>query len=554
MNRFALAYREQQQLFLFDKTYLLGTLLKVGGLSTLTGRFIVQFFWNPTVALCLTVLLLLLGGWMLWESVRRSLSDWVLLPVVLIPFVLLGGSLADNAVYFDVVPAWLFAVAAFRLYNHSSRARVWKGLILTVVLYLAAGPGALLFAVCAMVTDAFRRDWRGVLYPVSGLLCGWLAYRLAWVPTLSAAWTPALFYNIDASFPAWHWAAWISLPVCVLLCETLKRMRVKRWVPLVAGLAVLGLSLIPADQIRKQSDAEMENLGYELEYYTCKEDWDGLIEACMHAPWLPRTANYLNMAFAWKGELSEKLLYFDQRGPSALILSTTNRAVDIATAHMMFTMGNMAGAQDVSFNLLNSLQGLCPAMLKMNAQIELMRGTYEVADKYLSLLEKAPHYRGWARAHRRFLFDDAAVEADPLLGNGRRNLSAENGFVMYSDPIGELFPILDINPGDARAREYGLCYQLLRKDLNSVKHFIEDYYKDGEALPRIAQEAMVFYSEYLRNMGGTESFGLDWCYAHGVTPETVRRFVAYQQAAVAGKNSLQKFRGTYWYYLIHTEI
>ena len=73
-------------------------------------------------------------------------------------------------------------------------------------------------------------------------------------------------------------------------------------------------------------------------------------------------------------------------------------------------------------------------------------------------------------------------------------------------------------------------------------------------LPRIAQEAMVFYSEYLRNMGGTESFGLDWCYAHGVTPETVRRFVAYQQAAVAGKNSLKKFRGTYWYYLIHTEI
>ncbi len=554
MNRFALAYREQQQLFLFDKTYLLGTLLKVGGLSTLTGRFIVQFFWNPTVALCLTVLLLLLGGWMLWESVRRSLSDWVLLPVVLIPFVLLGGSLADNAVFFDVVPAWLFAVAAFRLYNHSSRARVCKGIFLTVVLYLAAGPGALLFAVCAMVTDAFRRDWRGVLYPVLGLLCGWLAYRLAWVPTLSAAWTPALFYNIDATLPVWHWAAWISLPVCVLLCETLKRMRVKRWVPLVAGLAVLGLSLIPADQIRKQSDAEMENLGYELEYYTCKEDWDGLIEACMHAPWLPRTANYLNMAFAWKGELSEKLLYFDQRGPSALILSTTNRAVDIATAHMMFTMGNMAGAQDVSFNLLNSLQGLCPAMLKMNAQIELMRGTYEVADKYLSLLEKAPHYRGWARAHRRFLFDDVAVEADPLLGNGRRNLSAENGFVMYSDPIGELFPILDINPGDARAREYGLCYQLLRKDLNSVKHFIEDYYKDGEALPRIAQEAMVFYSEYLRNMGGTESFGLDWCYAHGVTPETVRRFVAYQQAAVAGKNSLQKFRGTYWYYLIHTEI
>ena len=193
-------------------------------------------------------------------------------------------------------------------------------------------------------------------------------------------------------------------------------------------------------------------------------------------------------------------------------------------------------------------------IFKFVIQIGLMRGTYAVADKYLSLLEKAPHYRGWARAHRRFLFDDAAVEADPLLGNGRRNLSAKNGFSMFSDPVGELFPILDVNPGDTRAREYGLCYQLLRKDLNSVKHFIEDYYKDGEVLPRIAQEAMVFYSEYSRNMEGIEPFGIDWCYAHGVTPETVRRFAAYQQAAVAGKNSLQKFRGTYWYYLIHTEI
>ena len=32
MNGFALAYREQQQLFLFDKTYLGTTLFKVGGL------------------------------------------------------------------------------------------------------------------------------------------------------------------------------------------------------------------------------------------------------------------------------------------------------------------------------------------------------------------------------------------------------------------------------------------------------------------------------------------------------------------------------------------
>ena len=92
--------------------------------------------------------------------------------------------------------------------------------------------------------------------------------------------------------------------------------------------------------------------------------------------------------------------------------------------------------------------------------------------------------------------------------------------------------------------------------MNSVKHFITDFYSspDSPPLPRIAQEAMVFYSEYSRNMEGVEPFGMDWCYGHGVTPETVKRFEEYKKAAVAGPASLKRFRGTYWYYLVHTEI
>ena len=101
-----------------------------------------------------------------------------------------------------------------------------------------------------------------------------------------------------------------------------------------------------------------------------------------------------------------------------------------------------------------------------------------------------------------------------------------------------------------------MCYLLLSKDLNSVKHFIEDYYSspDSPELPRIAQEAMVFYSEFSRNMEGTEPFGFDWCYAHGVKQEVVDRFGEYQKAAVIGTESLKRYRGTYWYYLVHTKI
>ena len=68
MNPFALAYREQQQLFIYDRTYLCGTLFKVGGLATLLARFIVQFFWNPKVAMAITLLLLALSVYMLSVS------------------------------------------------------------------------------------------------------------------------------------------------------------------------------------------------------------------------------------------------------------------------------------------------------------------------------------------------------------------------------------------------------------------------------------------------------------------------------------------------------
>jgi len=556
MNRFALAYREQQQLFMFDKTYLWGTLLKVGGLATLLARFIVQFFWNPTAAIIITLALLGLSAYMTWVYVRDSRKDWGLIPLCLIPSIIIGASLSDNSLHFEYLTSILLVQAALLIYKNIKSRKVISGIALSIILYLTAGSAALLFAVCTLFAGLGKDIKAAGINLLTVAACGVLAFFSAGVPTWTAAFTPALYYDIDSTFPAFHWAGWIALPVVVLASRLAVKFRLKPWASTLFGLAFLALSFIPATKFDKKMAENQPRLGYIFEYYTINEDRDGLVKACEKAPWLPRTANYLNMALAWKGELADKLLKYDQRGADGLVMTTKDRAVDVAQAHIMFAMGNVAAAQDVAFNTLISLQGYCPSMMKINAQVELMRGSYEVADKYLSLLEKAPHYRGWAKEQRKFLYDDAAIEADPLLGNGRRNLEAENHFIMYTNPMTELFPILDANPTDRRTLEYGLCYLLLAKDLNSVKHFILDYYSspDSPELPRIAQEAMVFYSEYSRNMEGVEPFGLDWCYEHGVKQETVTRFEEYKKAAVAGAKALRRFRGTYWYYLVHTQI
>ena len=557
IDRFALAFREQEQLFLFDKTYLTGCLFKVGGLATLAGRFIVQFFHHPTLAVILTLACLGFGAWLLWISLRDSRADWHILPLCLVPFAFLAASISENAMHFSVLTAWLIALAAFWGYTRiHSRRWIW-GILLTAAVYLAAGPVALLFALCACIVSLTRKEWAALLLVPVALLCGLGAWLLGWTPTLEAAWTPSFYFDLDAKMPAAHWIAWALLPLTVAACEVVKRVKGKRAVTAGICAAVMLATLIPAFMVAKDAQQRQAGLSYEYEYYTVNEDWDGLIASCRSHEWIPHTAQYLNLALAWKGCLLDNMFRYDQRGPDGLVKMSDDRGVETTQAHIMFAMGNMAGAQDIAFNTLYSLEGICPAMLQMNAQIELMRGSYEVADKYLSILEKAPHYRRWARGQRRFLYDDAAVEADPLLGNGRRDFPSIEGFSMFESPLEELLRVIDANPADTRAMQYALAYLLLSKNTDMICRLVGRYYGEPalQSLPVAVQEAILFHSEYSRNVSGDDALGPEWCRAHGVTPQTEERFAAFQQESLRRGGAAPKgFEKSYWHFLLYKHI
>lgn len=558
MDRFALAFREQQQLFLYDKTYLLPCLFSVGGLATLLGRFVVQFFWNPAWAVIITLALLGLGAWLLWLSLRERSAGWPLLPLCLIPLAFLAASLSENAMHYSVLTAWLLALAALFGYTRIRRRRFIWGIVLTGTVYLAAGPAAILFALCAAILDAWHRKWGSALYVLVALLCGLGAWMQGWTPTLERSLTPSFYFDLDASMNAVHWIPWVLLPVTVFLCKVVTDSRLKPIPAFIGGTALLLLALIPAFRVAKAAEDRQAGITYEYDYYVVNEDWDGLIKSCLSHEWIPHTAQYLNLALAWKDELPDQLFQYDQRGPDGLVKMSDDRGVETTQAYIMFAMGNMAAAQDVAFNTLYSTEGICPAMLKINAQVELMRGAYEVADKYLSILEKAPHYRRWAGDQKRFLYNDEAVMADPLLGNGRRSWPRIEGFSMFESPLDELMRVVAANPADKRAMDYALSYLLLAKDIKNVTGLVNRYYGEPalRTLPVPVQEAVLFYSEYSRNVGGADVLGPEWCAAHGVTEETVQRFQKFQDESMknGGKAPKKGFRTSYWYFLLYKQI
>lgn len=556
MNPFALAYREQQQLFMFDKAYLMGTLLKVGGLAALLARFIVQFFWNPTVALVITVLLLALSSYMTWVAFRRDRKDWIIIPLCLVPACFIGLSLADNSLHFEYFTAILLVLAALIISKGIRNNRPVWGVLLTIFLYLSAGPAAILFVVCAACSH-FRPDRESLglwpmLYPVTAAACGAVMYLSAAVPTWSNAFTPSFYYDLDASMPVVHWVAWGALVAVSLVAG-------RKYKPVFfAGAVLLLAAVFFAGRITRSVEKQSTLASYEYEYYVANEKWDDLISSCRHHEWSFGTANYLNLALSQKGILTEDLLKYDQRGAASLIFMPPEKTVDVRLAHIMFAMGNMAAAQDVAFNALNTMTGYSPAMLKMNAEIEFMRGSYEVADKYLSLLAKSPHYKKWASDRHRFLWNDDAVETDPLLGAGRKDFPKEDGFSMFGNPIDELAKVVDANPSDKRAMDYYLSFLLLTKDIERLYKVVDNYWgaQSLQELPEAVQEALLFYSEYTRNFSGEEPVSPEWCMYHGVTSGTADRFRAFQQASLVsgGKTAPKGFHGTYWNYLLYTEI
>ena len=256
-------------------------------------------------------------------------------------------------------------------------------------------------------------------------------------------------------------------------------------------------------------------------------------------------ANYWCLAQAYRGRLVEDLFLLPRQKPDNLVFVPEKLTYDPRLAHILFAMGNMAGAQNVAFNSLFIPGGYNYAMLKMLAQVELMRGCDKAAEKYLKILRRQKEWRGWA--------SDASN--DPQIERGRKDFPKVENFVLDSI-LGDLLLILDANPSDSLAMQYALSQLLLAKDLEGLAGFIDRYYESPalKSLPLPVQEALVYRAEYKRNVDGDSSVG-SWCLEHGVGEEVFRNFADFQDAVLGnGQQGAFAFKSTFWYYLMFEKI
>ncbi len=554
--RYHLYYIEQSQLFLFSKAHWCETVAHPGGFARWIGEFLVQFFVLPYAGAAIVALLLVAVSAGVMAVAKRFCVSSCFFLLYLLPAVTLLWMHFDFNYRTQGTVAYLLMLVFLAAYVRipAFRWRLRIGGVITPVLFWLGGPIVHLFALSALLFEWSKKE-RGwytsffflFLSILLSLACvyGSISGEFRWILL------PDLYYH-DALHPKPAiYGSWGILPVILLVSHFLQQKSVsdKRTVRWLAGIVqvCLFVGFIGWSVIRF-GDSKSLKLK-RLDYYARTGQWDRTIEACQGELTNFLYLCHLNMALAHKGMLADRMFAYDQRGINGLLVQANkSENVSCLLSDAYFAMGATALSQEMAFEgYVCAMDNGNPRMLKRLVQTNLIYGAYPVAEKYISLLEKTFAYRGWAKSQRKFLYNDEAVEKDPVLGVRRKALPIHNTLAQLDGLTVDLERFSMANPTFQAPIQYAGAIYLLSKDLERFKGLIERFY-GTDALPVLPlhfQEAVVILAE--NNPEYWSRFQL--------SETLITRFTAYKQLVLANRNNnalaglaYRSYGNSYWFY------
>lgn len=315
----------------------------------------------------------------------------------------------------------------------------------------------------------------------------------------------------------------------------------KAWMRPVAAALLIGVALWPLGSPYHQYYGKawgVPRLVYDrvigLDDELAREHWDKVLRLSRRDLYMEEASYCYNLAHAMKGDLGETLLNHSQNHHYTLLFAVNpDRSLFTNTlaGEAWFHLGEMTVAEQSAIVSLQASPNHTGARFLVRlARVNLITGEDAAATKYLNLLSRTLFYGKWARSMMPGRQDEATREA---LARARARLPRRD-FVHHSDrPREVLQELLDVDPDNTLARNYLLCHDLLRYD---VEQFLEDY--EPRMLPaRLYQEAVLIQlsrEERLRPAEVTR---------YGVDLSMVDRMGRFGQNPGAFKNS-------YWYYYL----
>ena len=529
-----LSYQEQLQLFLFDGDYFWERMAEPGGFARYVAEFLVQFYNSVTAGAAVIALLFMLVQRLTWR-LMRSESHYAL---SFIPVMMLWYAMGDEnvmltytvALALNMLMACILA-KVFLAWGYERRMLLRRLFVMLVVVPLAywlTGPMVLLLAV--------------VLMPVS------VVYALA-LMLLSAHYLPfpmhrvmlgVSYYRIPATLPY----LLMVLPAVVWIISNVVRLlpKASRVVNAVEVALAVGLLGVLADVGFDKKKYEL----IEYDYLVRAKDWNAIIaKAERRTPDLPMSVSATNLALGMTNQLGERAFDFYQRGAEGLLPGfERNFATTQLTGEIYFHLGMVNTAQRLAFEAMEAIPNYNKSarVMKRLAETNLINGQYQVARKYLLMLEKTIFYRPWAQRTLAMLGDENTINAHPLYGTMRQYRLQED--FLFSDReldkiCGRLFMH---NQQNRMAVQYLLLMPLLDRDVPRFMSYVQLVQNKIQYNPRAAQEAIAFAFMQQRRQPPR---GL----VSQLVLQQMNEFARVYGSGGKNAPGLERFRNTVWYYL-----
>ena len=414
-----LHYQEQFQLFLFDSTYVWEIVRLPGGVADLLGRFSTQFFLYAWVgALIIAVLLsaiqllalrFMSGGWLYGLSFVPSFLLWLFL-------------LDENALM----------------------GGIWAVLLTQL-------------AICGYVL--LPGGWvRRIVILVTIPIIYWM---------VGPAWTGSHYYRYPTVTPSLLYAAWLSAIVIPLLVFVFRKRISASKSLAVTSCSFALVAAIMGSVVWKNANFKAEKV-MQYDFMARHQQWNRILEtANAEKPNNQIGVTVQNLALAMHSMLADRLFEYNQNGIAGLLPDVKEDATSpLPTAEAFYQLGMINVAQRTVFEAQEAIldfqkSGRC---YKRLAQTNLINGSYEVARKYLTALQKTLFYRDWADETLPLLGDEAAIARHPEYGRLRR-MAYDNDYYFSDHVTPEMLRDLYFqNTDNGLAYQYLVAYYMLTGD------------------------------------------------------------------------------------------
>lgn len=448
---------ESNDLFLYDWADITARLARTGGVAGFLASFLTQFMRIPFAGTFILTGIYMLSAWLLYRIVRRRTGSRSVAGLCLLPAAFLFLCMENDYYRFQGHVAFILMLACLYAYVSVSRkpVRYVVGVLMIPVLFHAAGSVAAVFSVTVLLWEILGDGFKGVkalVCPVAMALTAFIYVRLSLVDSWEHALTPFMYYDWPSTyfFPAYAWA---TVPAVVLAAWGIGRMDVRP----AYSKAILAVGLAASFFIAGNLYGKVHSRSYyrliQEQYWAENEDWDRIIKtADRRQP--TYLVSYLNLALAQKGILVKNFMYYNPQDLSRIMYPTPNLKTGLTLQSAVYSSWDYhAAARQAAFDANTVTSGNAnPRQLKVLVQTNVALGAYDVAEKYISILEKTLFYRGMA------------AELRAGLENGYQAPQLPDMHIRYDGLEGDMRDILEVNPSQRILSQFHQVYKIIEKE------------------------------------------------------------------------------------------